>query len=65
MKLQEAYLEAKQQKMVGLSLMIEFLVVEKKVLSFDDDSEKLQHYFKPNNKKRMNQLLNDYRRKQF
>lgn len=65
MKLQEAYLEAKQQKMVGLSLMIEFLVVEKKVLSFDDDSEKLQKYFKPNNKKRMNQLLNEYRRKQF
>lgn len=62
MNLQEVYLEAKAEDFPSLCLLIEFLVMEKKVLSFTDDYKELQLYFKPNNEARMNKLLLEYRK---
>lgn len=64
MKLRELYAEAIRERFDSLCLLIEFLVLEKKVLTWDDDKKELQLYYKPNNKARMNQLLLEYRRKQ-
>lgn len=48
---------------VSLSLLIEFLVFEKQVLTFDSHKSELDLYFKPNNRARMNSLLLEYRDK--
>lgn len=61
MDLKEVYTDAIQQEFESLSLLIEFLVLEKKVLTWESDYKELDLYFKPNNKKRMNNLLLDYK----
>lgn len=43
-----------------LQILIEFLVLEKETVSFDDDKSALDLYFKPNNEMRMNELLKEY-----
>ncbi len=43
-----------------LQILIEFLVFEKEVISFEDDESALDLYFKPNNEQRMNELLQEY-----
>ncbi|WP_106494924.1 hypothetical protein [Lentibacillus sp. Marseille-P4043] len=63
MNLKEVYTEAISGEFESLSLLIEFLVFEKQVLTFDDDRKELDLYFKPNNKARMNKLLLEYRTK--
>lgn len=60
MKLREVYQEAIKQKFTSLCLLLEFLVIEKKVLSWDDHDNELDLYFKPNNKMRMDKLLTEY-----
>ena len=66
MTIKELYAEAiKEEAHNGtwsLSLLIEFLIFEKKVLNWDDDKSELDLYFKPNNAKRMNELLLDYKK---
>lgn len=64
MKLRGLYAEAIKERLDSLCLLIEFLVIEKQVLTWDDHEEELYFYYKPNNHKRMNQLLLEYRRKQ-
>ncbi|MBP1950262.1 hypothetical protein [Virgibacillus litoralis] len=63
MDLREVYTESIAESHESLSLLIEFLVLEMKVLSFDDDQRELDLYFKPNNKVKMNKLLLEYRTK--
>ncbi|GGJ61824.1 hypothetical protein GCM10007111_24930 [Virgibacillus kapii] len=63
MKIRELYEESIKGDHGSLSLLIEFLVFEKRVLSFDDHISELDLYFKPNNKAKMNRLLLDYKNK--
>jgi hypothetical protein len=48
------------QKHYSLQLLIEFLVYEKKVVSFEDDKKALDLYFMEKHKTRMNGLLQEY-----
>ena len=57
----EYYNEAIAEDHKSLILAIEFLVREKKVLTFADEGEKLEYYLQDRFKNRMNQLLNEYR----
>jgi hypothetical protein len=61
--LKELYTEAIMQNLGSLSLLIEFLILEKRVLSWESDSVELNLYFKPNNKAKMNRLLLEYKAK--
>lgn len=45
----------------SLTLLLEFLVIEKQTVSWDDEEEELDLYFKPNNRPRMNKLLLEYK----
>jgi len=61
MTLKEVYTWAIQNGEESLMLLIEFLILEKEVLDWENDSKELNLYFKPNNKKRMNKLLKEYK----
>ena len=65
MTIKELYTEAiKLESESGgdsLTLLIEFLVLEKKVLTWTSDYKELDLYFKPNNKEKINKLLLEYR----
>ncbi len=61
MNLKELYTEAIIGNFESLSLLIEFLVLEKQVLTWESDKSELDLYFKPNNKERMNKLLLEYK----
>lgn len=61
MTLRELYAEAIKGNYQWLSVLIEFLVFEKKTLSFNSNISELDLYFKPNNRTRMNKLLLEYR----
>lgn len=63
MNLRELYTESVTGSHDSLALLIEFLVFEKQVLTFDDDQRELNLYFKPNNKEKMNRLLLEYKSK--
>lgn len=63
MTIREIYTEAIKGEYEGLALLIEFLVFEKEVVDFGDQKNTLDHYFKPNNRKRMTELLLEYRGK--
>ena len=60
MKLREVYQEAIKQSFLSVCLLLEFLILEKKVLSWDDHDSELDLYFKPNNEPRMAKLLKEY-----
>lgn len=62
MKIKEIYEESIKEGFVWLTLLIEFLVFEKEVISFEDDRDALDLYLKDNNQYRMNKLLHEYRR---
>lgn len=62
MDLREIYTEAIIQELNSLALLIEFLVLEKKVLTFESDKSELDLYFKPNNHEKMNRLLLEYKK---
>lgn len=61
MDLRQLYKDAILGEHHSLILLIEFLVFEKKVLTFESHEDELDLYFKPNNKARMNKLLLEYR----
>lgn len=56
------YKEAKGQH-YGLTLLIEFLVYEKKVLKMEDATEKLTYFLQDRFSNKMNEYLLDYERK--
>ena len=60
MKLREVYQEAIKQNFYSLCLLLEFLILEKQVLTWDDLDSGLDLYFKPNNRPRMTKLLQEY-----
>lgn len=55
------YEQAMLQGFGDLENLIEFLLIKKEVIRLDSDVSELDLYFKPNNRKRMNQLLNEYK----
>jgi hypothetical protein len=61
--IRERYKDAILWKYHSLILFIEFLVFEKKVLTFDDDVEKLDFYFQEKFHQKMNEYLHEYERK--
>lgn len=50
-------------KLYWLQILIEFLVFEKEVLTFENYGIELDLYFKENNQERMNHLLLEYANK--
>lgn len=60
MTLKELYTEAIKLELKWLCVLIEFLILEKKVHSWDDKEEVLDLYFKPKHQERMNKLLIEY-----
>lgn len=59
----ELYVDAIKYKEPTLILFIDFLVRERKVLSFDDPVEKLDYYFQDRFANKMNQHLDEYKTK--
>lgn len=62
-KLKDLYLEAMESNEKILILFIEFLVKEKKVLTFEDDTSKLDYYFQERFRDKMNAYLKEYMEK--
>lgn len=58
-----AYAEAVKEDIIDLQALILFLVMEKKTLSMTDHINELDLYFKENNRNRMNQELNKFKKK--
>lgn len=63
MTIRELYSEAIQNEYYSLVLIIDFLVREKKVLSLDDDAEKIDYYFQPKFKRAMYRYLDEHNEK--
>lgn len=63
MTIRQLYADAILYDQEPLILLIEFLVFEKNVLSFESHQDELNLYFKPNNRARMNELLIEYQDK--
>lgn len=61
MYIKEVYLEAVKGKYKSLILVIQFLVYEKKVLTFDDDLEKLNYFLQEKFRDKMNVHLREYK----
>ncbi|WLR44417.1 hypothetical protein LC087_19105 (plasmid) [Bacillus carboniphilus] len=63
MQVREYYAGAIEEGYYGLELVIEYLVFEQKVLSLEDDGEKLDYYLQEKFHKAMNKRLIEYERK--
>ena len=63
MKIKELFEMAVKEYYTDLYALIMFLVYEKKVLTFEDDKEKLNYYMQPKFQKKMNQYLIEYKRR--
>ncbi|MEW4236628.1 hypothetical protein Q0N71_27740 [Bacillus thuringiensis] len=62
MTILELYKESKKDGMVSVWLLIEYLVFERKVLTFEDKVICLNYYFELRFRYRMNQYLKEYMR---
>lgn len=60
--LRELYTESVAEGFDALIMLIEFLIFEKEVLTFDSDISELDLYYKPNNKEKMNKFLLEYQK---
>ncbi|ENQ3110451.1 hypothetical protein CN504_24475 [Bacillus anthracis] len=63
MTILELYTEAKKDGVVSVWLLIEYLVFERKVLTFEDRVNGLDYYFEFRFRHSMNQYLKKYMRK--
>lgn len=63
MQIKELFEYAILEKEFSLALLLDFLINEKKTVKLSDDKSALDLYTKPQNWKRMNQLLDEYRDK--
>ena len=61
MDLKEVYTEAIQGEYESLTLLIEFLVLEKKALTWESNYKELDLYFLPKHYERMTKLLLKYK----
>lgn len=59
--IRELYNAAVTENQEPVLLLLDFLIFEKEVLTFECDPVELNLYFKANNKKRMNELLLKYK----
>lgn len=60
MTVRDVYKEAIIHKHNSLKMLIDFLIFNKKVLTFEDDESELKRYYSVKNRGRMNQLLQEY-----
>lgn len=63
MTIREVMNEAIKGQYTSLILMIELLVIEKKVINFDDDESKLDFYFQDKFKDKMNGHIKELKNK--
>lgn len=61
MNLKEVYTEAIQGEYESLTLLIEFLIVKKRVLTWESNYKELDLYFLPKHYDRMTKLLKEYK----
>jgi len=61
--IRELFEYALKNKDENLQALIMFVVLEKKVHSWDDDKSVLDVYFLPKHRERMTKLINEYKRK--
>ena len=61
MNLKELYTGAIKEGFEWLALLIEFLVLEKKVITWESNSEELHLYYLPKHRERMNKLITQYK----
>lgn len=61
MQIRDWYLDAVDYNQESLLLLLDFLIYEKKVLTMEDDEEKLQFYFQEKFRNRMNEHLKKYK----
>lgn len=55
------YEQSMLQDLPALTVFIDYLLFEQEVISLEDDISELDLYFKPNNRSRMNKLINEYK----
>ncbi|MGD6872993.1 hypothetical protein ACQCU1_12520 [Sutcliffiella horikoshii] len=60
-QIRDWYLDAVDYNQEPLLLLLDFLIYEKKVLSFDDSEEKLHFYFQDKFRGKMNEHLTQYK----
>lgn len=63
MTIKELFEAALENKDENLQALIMFVVLEKRVHSWDDDISVLNVYFLPKHNKRMTKLINEYKKK--
>jgi hypothetical protein len=63
MTVQELYQEALTHNYYSLLLVIDYLVIERKVLEMDDSDEKLAYYLQDRFRNKLNEYLADYEKK--
>ena len=63
MTIRELFEYALKNKDENLQALIMFVVLEKKVHSWDDDKSVLDIYFLPKHRERMTKLINEYKKK--
>ena len=63
MTIRELFEYALKNKDENLQALIMFVVLEKRVHSWDDDKSVLDVYFLPKHRERMTKLINEYKRK--
>lgn len=63
MTIRELFEAALENKDENLQALIMFVVLEKRVHSWDDDISVLNVYFLPKHRERMTKLINEYKRK--
>ena len=63
MTIRELFEAALENKDENLQALIMFVVLEKRVHSWDDDISVLNVYFLPKHNKRMTKLINEYKKK--
>lgn len=62
-QIRDWYLDAVDYNQGPLLLLLDFLIYEKKVLSFDDPEEKLHFYFQDKFREKMNEHLAQFKAK--
>lgn len=63
MTVRELYNEAIKEGHYSLQLLIEFLLLEKRVIQLNDDTSVLDYYFQEKFHRKMNEYLAEYEKK--
>ncbi|PGV91570.1 hypothetical protein, partial [Bacillus cereus] len=60
MTVMDMYTEAKKDGMISTWLLIEYLVFERKAITFADEMDKLTYFFEERFRNKMNEYLVEY-----